>query len=102
MDKRYKAQSFSVSEEELELIKALAKLKRMKPAALARGLFYRGVSGFLTDGEIFAPEPDDELFQRLEMFMKTGASLRVPVAEANQIDKKTEKTAGPRKIKSAK
>lgn len=102
MEKRYKTQSISVSEEELEAIKVLAKKKRVKPAALARELFYRGVFDFLLDGEIFASESNDEIFDRLKAFIETGISLRVPVTEANQIEKTKNKTTVSRKIKAAK
>lgn len=79
MINRYKTQSISVNEEELQAIKDLALRLRMKPAALARDLFYRGLVDFLDDGLIHAEETDDEIFERLQNSLKSEQMFRVPV-----------------------
>lgn len=71
---RYKTQSFSVSEEELEVWKSLADLKRMKPATLVRALCYRGLREFLLDGEVFSTETDEEIYTRLVEYLESRKS----------------------------
>lgn len=94
---RYKTQSISVNDEELEAIKRLAESKRMKPAALARELFYRGLSDFLSDGNIHAVETDGEIFENLLRYLgglKNGVSsdgppnLRIPIEETEDENRK--------------
>ena len=84
MINRYKTQSISVSEEEVEAIKRLAARLRLKPAAAARAFFYRGLLDFLNDGQVHAELTDDEIYERLITFLEKtpSARLKVPVTES--------------------
>lgn len=79
MINRYKTQSISVNEEELQAIKELAARARMKPATLARGLFYRGLAAFLKDGSVYAEETEDQTFQGLwgKLTSQTGFAISI-------------------------
>jgi hypothetical protein len=89
---RYKTQSISVNEDELEVIKEVARRLRMKPAALARDLFYRGLAAFLDDGVIHADETDDVIFERLKESLKSdtfrSASVYKPEPHPSQPSEK--------------
>jgi acylphosphatase len=102
MINRYKTQSISVTDEELEMFKRLAAVFRMKPAAVARALLYRGIDNLLKDGRVHALETDEELFERLTQWLKTvsvGETMRVPViSTANEnahASRKTKRIRGP-------
>lgn len=73
---REMTQSITVAADEKLLLEVLAKSERVKPAALARHLLYRGLCDFLRDGKIHPREQETEISAALSKKIETNTELK--------------------------
>jgi hypothetical protein len=69
-------QSITVEAGEKLLLDTLATHKRIKPAALARNLLYRGLQDFLADGNIHPREQEADISEALSKQIENDNELR--------------------------
>jgi hypothetical protein len=102
MNKQEKSLSITVSDDEKFVARVIAKAKGIKPATAARQLYYRGLEGFLRDGELRGSRLEEEIRRDLEKMVGADATLAraAEVVRSEEEQKKTagQPPAGPREI----
>lgn len=73
---RYDNQSIALTSEEKESLEILHTWSGVRPATLARALYYRGIAAFLKDGKIKTAQDEEQLAVDLESYIDEHEQLR--------------------------
>lgn len=73
--KRETTQSIAVSAGEKRVIDILAMFERVKPAAFAREIFYKGLNAYLTDRKLHASLRDEDIYTEALQLIESDEEL---------------------------